>query len=86
MSKVLQIDESERPQDKLLAAAAFTGIAVGVVLTPIELIKCRVQVHANAVSVPSGVGGASLVNDRTPLLVIRNIINTDGPFGLFRGM
>lgn len=59
----------------LVVAGTLSGACVSVLLTPIELIKCRLQVQ----------DGLSEARYRGPLDVLRQTLSRDGVFGLFRG-
>lgn len=59
------------------AAGGFSGFMAAFVLTPVELVKCRLQVQNVGVGTqPSHLYGA----------VIRSVIKNDGVFGLWKGL
>lgn len=69
---------TELPMWKLALAGGFAGVGVSAVLTPVELVKCRMQVqHSAAYQGPKYTGA---------LNCIMQTVKSDGPQGLFRGM
>ncbi|OAA73503.1 amino acid transporter arg-13 [Cordyceps fumosorosea ARSEF 2679] len=58
----------------LYTTGAFAGALASFVLTPIELVKCKIQV-------PTGGGGAGL----KPLAVVRDVFRHDGLRGFWHG-
>ena len=61
-----------------LATAGFlSGAFVSLILTPIELVKCRLQVQ--------DVAGPRTVNYKGPLSIITHTLKTDGVKGFYRG-
>lgn len=75
------------PQDAPLPLAAlwftgaFSGAFTSLVLTPIELVKCKIQVPAPE----AGGGGAAAAPPLRPLPVIRNIWRHHGLMGFWHG-
>jgi len=63
----------------LCLAGAATGIFTGLILTPIELIKCRIQAQRR------GIVMANIPSYAGTLDCIKQTIHTDGITGLFRG-
>lgn len=61
------------------AAAAVAGVALSPILSPAELVKCRLQMGASAR--PRGGG---MFNG--PGECIRHLLRTEGPRGLTRGL
>ncbi|TQV96818.1 amino acid transporter arg-13 [Cordyceps javanica] len=63
----------------LYATGAFAGALASFVLTPIELVKCKIQV-------PGGGGGGVASNaSLKPLAVVRDIFRHDGLRGFWHG-
>ena len=61
-----------------MVAGAFSGIPVCLLLTPAELIKCRLQVE--------GMGGErSSAGATKPWQLVRQIVGREGVAGLYRG-
>lgn len=69
------------PMSSVLAAGGFTGFVVAHVLTPMELIKCRLQVQPGPSSSPSAVQPKY----RGPLDCIVTSVREEGWRVLFRG-
>jgi len=65
------------PAWKLAIASGGSGIGVSCVLTPVELIKCKLQVQNGAV------GGTTY---RGPIHLITEIVKNEGLLGLTRGL
>jgi solute carrier family 25 carnitine/acylcarnitine transporter 20/29 len=82
MKSKLGVTDTDQPIHKLILCGGFSGIAVAVVLTPVELIKCRLQVQANALDSSS----VSSIRYKGPIDVIRQTIKAEGVGGLFRGL
>lgn len=73
---------------QICAAGAFTGFFTGVVLTPIELIKCRMQVQRAPVmasEVSACMGGEASVFYTGAMNCLSHTLRKDGLTGLFRG-
>lgn len=70
------------PVSHLATAAAGAGVATSLVLTPIELVKCRMQVQM--ISLASASGGA-LVKPPGPVSITRQIVADYGVKGLWLG-
>ncbi len=72
------------PFSALLACGAFSGAFTSILLTPIELIKCKMQVPS-----PPSSFAASLDNSAQkapgPLALIRTIFRTQGLLGFWHG-
>ena len=68
----------ELPAWKLMIASGGSGIGVTCVLTPVELIKCKLQVQ----NTPGYTGVAY----KGPLDVVYKICTQESPLGLTRGM
>eukprot|EP01095_Lingulamoeba_sp_RSL-Kostka_P008755 TRINITY_DN296_c2_g1_i1.p1 TRINITY_DN296_c2_g1~~TRINITY_DN296_c2_g1_i1.p1 ORF type:complete len:294 (-),score=99.80 TRINITY_DN296_c2_g1_i1:77-958(-) len=68
---------------QVLVAGTLAGIGTATVLTPVELIKCRLQVQQETKSVTSAAKSAA--NSKGPIDVIKKAIKTDGITGLYRG-
>ena len=73
---------------QLFAAGAFAGCGGSLVLTPIELIKCKLQVE-NVKSYGSSGSIANVTESATkfvgPISVIKSILRTQGIAGLYHG-
>jgi len=65
------------PLSALWLTGAISGAATSIVLTPIELVKCKIQVPAEQV--------ARGVAVPTPLSVIRDVFRTQGLFAFWNG-
>jgi len=63
---------------ELCACGAFSGAVVSFVITPVELVKCRLQVQQL-------VGGPKVVYT-SPLDVISRTIRSEGIRGMYRGL
>lgn len=63
------------PLPALWFTGAFSGVFTSFVLTPVELVKCRIQVPADAV------GAAPL----RPMTVVRDIFRHEGLLGFWHG-
>ncbi|QPG99735.1 Amino-acid transporter arg-13 [Epichloe festucae Fl1] len=61
----------------LWVTGAFSGVCASFVLTPIELVKCKIQV-------PTHVEGAAAPATR-PLAVVRDVFHHEGLRGFWRG-
>lgn len=61
----------------MLFSSMGSGATISLLLTPVELLKCRLQIEQ---SQPKSVAKT------TSLGVIRNVLKTDGFTGLFRGL
>lgn len=66
--------DKDMPLPALWFTGAFSGVFTSFVLTPIELVKCRIQV-------PAEVGAAPL----RPAAVIREIFRREGLLGFWHG-
>lgn len=68
------------PLSALYSAGAFSGAFTSLILTPIELVKCKIQV-------PAAAGGAASAKTehRRPLAVIREIYRHEGLRGFWHG-
>ncbi|KAL1894426.1 mitochondrial ornithine carrier protein [Sporothrix stenoceras] len=80
------------PKDKPLSlpalwfTGAFSGVFTSFILTPVELVKCKIQVPAE--SIPSAAGPATGVTKtvyRRPLTVIREVYRYGGIGGFWHG-
>jgi len=85
MKKVLDVDESKAtlaspvPMWKYYVSGAWSGCFSSFVLTPVELVKCRLQVQA---ATGPGIGG---VQYKGPADVVTKIMREEGITGLWRG-
>ncbi|KAL9575955.1 MAG: hypothetical protein Q9212_007525, partial [Teloschistes hypoglaucus] len=71
------------PLGTLLACGAVSGAATSLLLTPIELVKCKLQY---AVTSNNGTGSASPQQQRrSPLTVIASVFRHHGILGFWRG-
>lgn len=71
---------ADLPMRFVLTAGAGTGFIISWVLTPIELIKCRMQVSGEV-----GTGGGTQRAYNGPMACLRSTIAEGGMAGLFRG-
>lgn len=70
---------TDLPADSLVrvcAAGAFSGFSASFVLTPVELVKCKLQVS----NVNSATANVSYMS------IIRKILHNEGPIGLWHGL
>lgn len=76
------------PFSALLVAGAASGTFTSFLLTPIELIKCRMQVRSSSVPIAGqgtqGAAAASLAKI-TPVQLIRQVFSTQGILGFWHG-
>lgn len=80
MARVLGGNSSEDlTMPQVVVAAGVAGFAVSHVLTPVELVKCRIQVQTNATA------STAVAKYRGPWDCIRSIAREEGVLGLFRG-
>lgn len=66
------------PLPALWFTGAFSGVFTSFVLTPVELVKCRIQVPAES----AAVGAAAPLR---PMAVIRDIFRNEGLLGFWHG-
>lgn len=71
------IDPEHITFSQMLFSSMGAGATISILLTPVELLKCRLQVEQ---SQPKS------VKKTTSLGVIQNVLKTDGFRGLFRGL
>lgn len=72
--------DDKLPLSSLLAAGAMSGAVTSLILTPIELVKCRMQVPLTSAMDPT------LRNATTgPLAVIGDVYRREGLAGFWRG-
>lgn len=77
--------EINRPSVKdVLIAGTATGVCSGLCLTPFELLKCRMQVGGDIVSL-HGNNPIQTQSSQTMRSVARSIVRNEGWMGLFRG-
>lgn len=87
IKKALAVDEDAAslanpvPFWKLLAAGAGSGFASTCVLTPVELIKCRLQAQLNG----PAVGSSTQLLYKGPVDCILRTVKAEGVTGLWRG-
>ena len=74
---LMLIDAEHITFSQMLFSSMGAGATISILLTPVELLKCRLQVEQ---SQPKS------VKKTTSLGVIRNVLKTDGFQGLFRGL
>lgn len=70
--------DAPMPLPALFITGAFSGVFTSFVLTPIELVKCKIQV-------PEHEAGAPKRAPLKPLKVVRDIFRTDGFLGFWHG-
>lgn len=95
MKKILNVDEASAtlarpvPMWKYYVSGAWSGVCVAFVLTPVELIKCRLQVQAGEASAAavsfSATKAASGARYAGPIDCATQIIKQEGVRGLWRG-
>ena len=71
-------DTEELSLSTLVTAGAMSGAMTSVILTPIELVKCRIQV-------PTSSRGATASGTTGPLAVVADVYRRDGLAGFWRG-
>ena len=74
----------ELPFSALLACGAFSGAFTSILLTPIELVKCKMQVPLPPSSLATSLG-YSTTKPPGPLSLIRIIFRTQGLLGFWHG-
>ncbi|KAI9208138.1 putative mitochondrial ornithine carrier protein AmcA/Ort1 [Polychytrium aggregatum] len=67
---------------QLTAAGFMSGAVISLILTPIELVKCRLQLEGLAAHSATG---ASPVKQKGPFTVIAETLRHDGVAGFYRG-
>lgn len=72
------------PFSALLACGAFSGAFTSILLTPIELIKCKMQVPIPPSALAANLGYTT-TKPPGPLSLIRNIFQTQGILGFWHG-
>ncbi|PVU99179.1 hypothetical protein BB559_000944 [Furculomyces boomerangus] len=79
------ISEGQHPDPpKLSMCGGVSGAICSVVLTPVELVKCKLQVE-NVQSYGKGAEAAAASKFNGPLSVVKSIMKTDGLAGLYKG-
>ncbi|KAI5369528.1 Putative mitochondrial carrier domain superfamily [Septoria linicola] len=73
------LEGEKLPLGALVAAGAMSGCVTSLVLTPIELVKCRMQVPSQSPQDPS------LRVSRGPLAIISDVWKREGLAGFWRG-
>jgi ornithine carrier protein len=70
--------EKPLPLSALFLTGALSGAFTSLLLTPVELVKCKIQVPATS-------SGASAAHAHTPLRVIRDVFRHQGLRGFWHG-
>ncbi|KAL8370572.1 hypothetical protein RB595_000784 [Gaeumannomyces hyphopodioides] len=70
--------EVELPLPALWLTGAFSGVFTSFLLTPIELVKCKIQV-------PMTDAGAAMAPPMKPLAVVRDVFRHEGLAGFWHG-
>ncbi len=87
LAKDMMLRRNAEPQENLttrqaMAAGAFTGMCNTVIVTPVELIKCRLQAQGRALarltSVVSNPSSSSVIQYRGTIDCIRHILHLEG--------
>lgn len=84
-------DRSRLPLGALVACGAASGAFTSLILTPIELVKCQMQVHPLSPPPPSHTttsisrGPTAVVRPPGPLSIIAAIYRHHGPLGFWHG-
>lgn len=73
------------PLSALWMTGAFSGAMTSLVLTPVELVKCKIQVPANLTAAAPAGAGAPRPAPLKPLAVIRDIWRHHGLRGFWHG-
>jgi len=76
-------DKDALPLGALVTAGAMSGAMTSLILTPIELVKCRMQVPMSALGSVTGAAMAS--NSVGPLAVVADVYRREGLAGFWRG-
>ncbi|KAK0306846.1 mitochondrial ornithine carrier protein [Friedmanniomyces endolithicus] len=86
-SAVLQVnDGKDLPLSALVTAGAMSGGLTATILTPIELVKCRMQVPLQSPLDPTLRPGAGLMSaSLSPFAVISDVFRREGLRGFWRG-
>ncbi|KAI6819687.1 hypothetical protein KC332_g9799 [Hortaea werneckii] len=74
-------EDQELPLNALVSAGAFSGGVTSLVLTPIELVKCRMQAPVQA----STLAAAGTMAQPSPFAVIKDVFRSEGLLGFWRG-
>lgn len=61
----------------MLLSSMGSGAVISLLISPVELLKCRLQIEQSY---------DKSVKKSTSLSVIRDVLKEDGIFGLFRGL
>ncbi|KXS19708.1 mitochondrial carrier [Gonapodya prolifera JEL478] len=83
--------EEDLSLPQLFAAGAMSGAVVSMVLTPVELVKCKLQVqdvgslYSSPAPAVAGATSAAAPTYRGPVQIISNVIRTQGLMGMYRG-
>lgn len=77
--------DEKLPLAALVTAGAMSGGVTSIVLTPIELVKCRMQVPLQSPTDPSLGRSGLATKTMGPLAVIRDVHRRDGLRGFWRG-
>lgn len=100
MKDFLAVDEQRNtltqpnPLWKYFAAGAFAGIGTAFILTPVELVKCKLQVEQAGPSSTTALGSTTSISSSNenvvsrksgPIQIVGDILRTEGIKGLFRG-
>lgn len=72
------------PLPALYFTGSFSGVFTSFVLTPVELVKCRIQAPAEAAA-GTGVGTGARAAPLRPLAVMRDIFRHEGLLGFWHG-
>ncbi|KAJ3344049.1 hypothetical protein HDU93_003212 [Gonapodya sp. JEL0774] len=72
---------------QLFAAGAMSGAVVSMVLTPVELVKCKLQVQdvGSLYSSSSPSSAARVPTYNGPVQIVSSILRTQGLLGMYRG-
>ncbi|KAK6202318.1 mitochondrial carrier domain-containing protein [Scheffersomyces amazonensis] len=86
LSKIRDPNSNDEPHMGLKClSGGFAGAMASFVLTPIELIKCQLQV-SNLASTASSTTSATRPNSLSYIPLVQNIIKKDGVTGLWNGL
>ncbi|KAF2481419.1 mitochondrial carrier domain-containing protein [Neohortaea acidophila] len=86
LRSTLYPSDSALPLTGLVTAGALAGAVTSVILTPIELVKCRMQVPLHSPLDPTLRPGTSLSSSSlSPLAVIADVYRREGVRGFWRG-
>jgi mitochondrial ornithine carrier protein len=83
---VVSVPEDEKlPLWALVTAGGMAGVVTSVILTPIELVKCRMQAPLSSTLAPATLQPGTPLPSLSPFTVIRDVFQREGLRGFWRG-